>query len=405
MNYEDNVLLLKRKLLVIFITSIVCIEINFSKIGFNIGNLVLLFGALIVIFGSFKIRSLNFFATTFMITDFFFAFLLGCSYLFSILWSISPSDTLFQSLVYIITLFSCYMLRDIDANYLIRIILLSAFWVAIFSLLALVISKSYALQPVQSTWVPELRGIFKHQQRLGLFMSLALGLAVISIINKSKDIFIGKILKYKKCYLIFISFIVVFAFARLYIAFSILAFFLTYSFTRSQKSRYITITIFICILMYLYNINAGGILIDSYDNGDISLTGRFTIWDRTIEQALLKPNLGFGFGVFNSSQLDYIWTQYYRPPHAHNSFIQAFFDGGWVGVSLLCIVVYKHFTVATKISSSNQKISYTSYIFFLALICSFTGVTYGGKPSVLYSLVFLFIAITKNKTRRKIKWT
>jgi O-antigen ligase len=405
MNHEIKNLYFKQKLLVTFIISIVCIEVNFGKVGFNIGNLILLCGSLVVIAGSFKIRTLGFVFSTFIVSDFFFAFLLGLSYLLSVIWSVSPTDTLFQYFVYITTLFSCYMLRDLNVNYIIRIILLAAFWVAILSLLALVMSKSYALQPVQSTWVPELRGIFKHQQRLGLFMSLALGLAVISIINGHKDIFFGKILKYKKCYLIFISFIVIFAFARLYIAFSIIAFILAYLLTKSHMSKYITIAAFLIALIYLYNVNAGGALIESYDNGDISLTGRFTIWARTIEQGLLKPILGFGFGVFNSPQLDYMWSQYYRPPHAHNSFIQAFFDGGWVGVSLLCILIYNHFLVSTKVFSKYQKINHTSYIFFLALICSFTGVTYGGKPSILYSIVFLFIATAKNKTLRKIKWS
>jgi O-antigen ligase len=322
----------------LFIISILTLEINFGPLGFNLGNILAVLGSVFIIFIMNKSTTDNYFISILRMPDFLWALLLSCFYLISVYWSVSPKDTFVQSMYFIILLIGCYSLHGIDRSIIIRIILNCAFWVAILSLLALIIDRNYALQPFQSTSFPELRGIFKHQQRLGLFMCLSLGLAVIAYINKEKDVFIGRILKYKKSYIIFIGLVALFAFARLFILFSFIAFFVAFLLTKYRATKYITILLFLSYCFYLYNIDISSQLFESYKNGDLSLTGRLLVWERSINHALLSPLSGYGYGTFYSPTLDYIWAGDYRPPHAHNSFIQAFFDGGWIGLVLLMAV-------------------------------------------------------------------
>jgi O-antigen ligase len=387
----------------IFMISIICIEVNFGINAFNIGNLIALLGSFIVICFFLKTRGVSYSAELFLMPDFIFAFLLGVFFAISTWWSISPNDTIVQSLYFFIILIGSYHLKDCDLKMVIRTLLIITFWVAILSIIALLISRNYALQPAQSTSFPELRGIFRHQQRLGLFMCLSLGIAVIAYLNNESEVFIGRILKYKKLYILFITLVTIFAFARLYMLFSVISLIICFLMTKYVFVRNVTVLSFIIILLYLYNIEAGAFFLQSYTNDDISLTGRVWIWKTTLEQAMMKPILGFGYGVFNSPLMDYMWKGNYRAPHAHNSLIQAFFDGGWIGLSLLIILIYQHFKKSTKIIFQNKKIQYSSYVFFQALICSFTGVTYAGKPSVLYSFLFLFLALTPYK-KLKIVW-
>lgn len=395
---------LTKNLLLFFIICIVGIEVNFGFEVLNIGNLIVFLGSLFVIILSLTYRKSSYVWGVFATSDFVLAFLLGIAYGISTIWSLSPSDTIVQTFLFLSILLSCYLLRDANIKTVVRIVLLSAFWVAIFSLIALLISRNYALQPIQSTSFPELRGIFKHQQRLGLFMCLALGVAIIAIINKEKNIFVGKILRYKKFYIGFITFVALFAFARLFMASAVLAFFIAFLLTKSKYTKFITTITFLLTFLYLYNIDIGSYFINSYYRGEISLTGRIMIWERSIAQAITKPMLGFGYAVFNSPDLDYIWSATYRPPHAHNSFVQAFFDGGWIGLILLSCLVYKHLTISSTIIDSGAKINYSNYVFLLALLSSLTGVTYGGKPSILYSFLFLFIAINPGRKIKHVRW-
>jgi exopolysaccharide production protein ExoQ len=142
----------------------------------------------------------------------------------------------------------------------------------------------------------------------------------------------------------------------------------------------------------------------SYQNGDLSLTGRVMVWMKAVNSVESEWLLGNGFAVFNSPNFDYIWGSY-RPPHAHNSFVSIYFEGGFVGVSMLVILVFVHFykSTETKIIGQN-KYNYSNFVFFMAFLSSLTGVTYAGKPSILYSLLFIFIAMDCNKTIKYAKF-
>ena len=204
--------------------STVCLELNFGIEAINIGNLIAFLGSIIAVTLAVTVIGLNKTLGLLKNQTFVFSMIIAAFYFLSCIWSVSPVNSFVQSIYFFTFLVTAYVLSSSDYKLLVRIILNLGFLVGLFSLCALVLNTQYALQPHQSTFMPELRGIFKHQQRLGLFECSVLGIAIIAYIKRDNQIFSGPVLQFKLPFIIFISFIVIFSFARLFIFFSFLAF-------------------------------------------------------------------------------------------------------------------------------------------------------------------------------------
>lgn len=393
---------MENKLLAGFLFSILMIEVNLGFSGINLGNIFVSLGSLLVIIVICEKSRPGYMLGMLLSLDFCFVILIAFYFILSIFWSVSPLDTLAQSIYFVLLIVACYALRSTPVYLLVRFIILSSVVVGLLSLFALLISPNFAFQPVSSTAIPELRGIFKHQQRLGLFMYLSAGLIALAIFNREPHVFEGSIMKHKWKILFFVTFVGVLAFARLNMLFAFLAFTLCLFSSRYGFLKRITILLLVTIVLLFIFSHWPETIYYNYKSGDISLSGRFIIWERTLEYSMDRATLGYGFGTFNAPILDYFWGDY-RPPHAHNSFVQAYFDGGVVGFILFVILAFIHFFVSTKITT-NTKFSYSSFVFYLTFLCSFTGVIYAGKPSVLYAFLFLFIAVESRTATRYLKF-
>ncbi|MBI3475568.1 MAG: O-antigen ligase family protein [Acidobacteria bacterium] len=72
---------------------------------------------------------------------------------------------------------------------------------------------------------------------------------------------------------------------------------------------------------------------------DSTLTGRTEIW-RRLFGLVDNPLFGSGFESFwLSDKIDTTFTFFYRLNEAHNGYIEVFLNGGWVGITLLAILL------------------------------------------------------------------
>ncbi len=80
---------------------------------------------------------------------------------------------------------------------------------------------------------------------------------------------------------------------------------------------------------------------------DATLTGRTAVWDLVL--SLTKnPMIGTGFESFwLGPRLDKIWSVYWwHPNEAHNGYIEVFLNLGWIGVSLLAVLIVTGYRTA-----------------------------------------------------------
>lgn len=320
--------------------------------------------------------------------------------LVSSFWSPSPAGTLYQTLLISAIFFSSLIICRADQLLLIRYISFTAGVIALLSILMIFISHELAFQPFASGDRPELRGIFEHQLRLGLYMGLTLFLIALSWLNKDfNKTFPNKIIILTLIPPIIIAFIM--AYARLYTLFIILAFIATYSLSKSKIIRWTTfLSILIIVLSAVYYQKT----IDSALSNagvDTSLTGRTTIWIKTLNEASRFPWLGHGFSSFDMPPYDHMWTGFYRPPHPHNSYIQAYFENGIIGLILIVCLSISHLYISVKKCKLDKKYSYSLFLAIVLILGSLTGANYASKPASLFCISLLFISAQILRSRRE----
>jgi O-antigen ligase len=75
---------------------------------------------------------------------------------------------------------------------------------------------------------------------------------------------------------------------------------------------------------------------------DTTLSGRTTLWELALEKIAERPWLGYGYQGFwqNGGGAEIIWKhEGYKPPHAHNGFINITLDLGIVGLFLFLLTI------------------------------------------------------------------
>jgi O-antigen ligase len=93
---------------------------------------------------------------------------------------------------------------------------------------------------------------------------------------------------------------------------------------------------------------------------DPSLSGRTSLWEGAIEKIMQRPWLGYGYQGFwlEEGEAFDIWkAEGYKPPHAHNGFINMALDFGLIGLSLFLLTLGINYARAVKwLQSSNRAI-------------------------------------------------
>lgn len=313
----------------------------------------------------------------------------------SMAWSLSATGTLRTALplvaVWVATLFLCRL----PVVYAVRVVVIVAICVAVLSLLMIPLSPDLAYQPSSSTGMPELRGIFNHQLRLGAFTALAVGLLLIARANND----IGAVLtKWRFFNYVGIAILVVVTFlsrARGYVGIAIIAVILTFLLSRRGSRKWITLVA--VSLGAIWVVGRLDLILSDLETSygvDTSLTGRTEIWSKVLGE-ISERNffLGYGFDTFRLSAFDYIFGTHYRPNHAHNSYVQALFETGVVGLALIAALVVLQLITAWKSSIRCNAFSYSLFLVLYAAIGSIVGLNYAGKLSALFGIMLLFLAI------------
>lgn len=316
---------------------------------------------------------------------------------YSATWSPVAGATLFQFVLLSIAWLGTIFLGGQHILSVVRYLIISAVVVAVLSLLIVPIMPGFAFQPHSSSGIPELRGIFNHQLRLGLFMALACGLIGIAALNKDLPrIFSKRWMAPTAFGIVFV--VMIFAAARLYTVAVILALVLTFGLSQRGWPRYVCLAI-IALGLYLILSDQSTLLGQLEDQGvDTSLTGRTTLWEKTLRVANQKPGWGYGFASFDSQAFDWMWYRY-RPPHPHNSFIQAYFETGVIGLSVILFMVAVHLQQAIYYAGRERRYSYTLFVVALTVLGSLTGANYAAKPSSLLTIALLMLAIEVRRGR------
>ncbi|MEN4955912.1 O-antigen ligase family protein [Stenotrophomonas indicatrix] len=306
-------------------------------------------------------------------------------------WSPSLADTLYQLALLSVIFFGTIMISSAPVELVVRYVFLFGAIASVLSLLVIPVDHSLAFQPFTSGDRPELRGIFEHQLRLGLFTGCALGLLTLVWLNGDMH----RVFPRRWWVLLAVPVMVgVFylAYARLYSVFVVAALMLTASFSMRKPVRWAVTVIAIAAIAFALTFQAGIESTLAAAGVDTSLTGRTTIWMKTANEAMLSPWKGYGFGSFDNAVFDHMWPGFYRPPHPHNSFLQAFFETGYLGMVLVILLALSHLAVSGR-KDPERPYSYTFFMVVTMILGSLTGANYASKPVTLYCLVTLMVSM------------
>ncbi len=383
-----------KTLLFIFLISVVLLDVSLGQTPFKFGNIALLLSS--SVFVGYHLLNFNgrFQVVRYGLPDIFYLCfaVLVC---ISAAWSYKSENAIFQSVMMVLIWLVCVNLSKNDNFIIIRSLLYIALFISLVSILLIPLFPSVVFQPSPSGSIPELRGIFHHQLRFGLFFGIIFGIICISSYNGD----LKKIIESKSIRLLIFMLVVVsmlLSFARLYIFFTFLSLFLAFVISRYNARLLVFGMLFCCCLLIYFFIGDIVSFLESI-GFDTTLTGRVRIWTITSEIASDSGFLGFGYSSFESDAFARYWGLY-RPSHAHNSFLQIYFELGVLGVFILALMIFSHLKSVIFSGGKNQ-VSISLFLFFLTFLGSFTGMNYGGKPSVLMIvfLMFFYIEVNDNK--------
>jgi O-antigen ligase len=102
---------------------------------------------------------------------------------------------------------------------------------------------------------------------------------------------------------------------------------------------------------------------------DATLTGRTAVWDLVL--SLTKnPMIGTGFESFwLGPRLDKIWSVYWwHPNEAHNGYIEVYLNLGWIGLSLLAVLMVTGYRTAISALRRDPESAGIRLAFFLVAV-------------------------------------
>jgi exopolysaccharide production protein ExoQ len=377
-----------------FIISIFLLDIDIPG-DFKFGNLSLFLISIVVLF-FYMFSNLNKYKCD--LTDYIFLLYVMFA-VSSAFWSPNFIDTIFHGSLWLVIIYGCRGLAFSSKIKVLRYVIYVAIILCILSLLVIPIFPNYAWQSHSSTGIPELKGVFFHQLRLGVFSGIILGMLIISSLNGDFYKIFPKCNSKKLpiCLILFFLFILFMSQARLYTLFFILSLLVNIIIDRLNKPIDKMFAIFCLVILVVFVTNWNYIFNELDMMGvDATLTGRTLIWERTLD-IINNSNVfftGFGYPSFDSPQFDIEWP-WYRPAHPHNSFIQVYFELGVLG--LLIIISFVVFSFKEIFISKKNKFSYSGFLYIYTLLGSLTGSNFGGKPSVLFVLFYFIFLIEKSE--------
>ncbi len=296
----------------------------------------------------------------------------------SVTWSYVGFESVVQSLPLLIMLLGLIALANLPVRQTVDAIILVSLTVAVLSWGAGLLIPSLGAS-IGPGW--RLNGIMAHPQRMVLLMAVA-GMLLVSVILSGDRLFKNRIFDYAALVLFFVT-----ASATQTRAFSSYAAisvgFLV--FTRSKpgaKTFAILIVLMFALVLYLdYDSVLELYARDGTNN--TTLSGRTTIWTKTLALAVNHMWIGHGFSAFFSDLTRNFFVSYV-PPHAHNDALNILFETGATGLGLMAA-----FLLSCLWYFIRGQLPCSGHLVLFALFCGTTGVILGGKLSTPMVLILL----------------
>jgi O-antigen ligase len=159
-----------------------------------------------------------------------------------------------------------------------------------------------------------------------------------------------------------------------------------------------TITLALCAVFL-----PGANLVQSIGR-DSSLTGRTEIWAAVIS-VVKNPILGAGFESFwSGDRLPKIWRIINEPgiQEAHNGYLEVYLNLGWIGVTLLAILIVSGYWNVIALLRRDRKAGTIRLAFFVVgLIFSFTEAGFRMMSLVWIAFLLSTLAVPASKLRKE----
>ncbi len=298
-------------------------------------------------------------------------------------WSVSPGEGKAHILMMWIFYLTALSLANEPVYKTVRVFFAACLIVFVSSWVLLAGGVRWALS---RTDIWRLKGVMLHEQMLGFVCVMAILLALVWYLNR------------QRCgdtsYLGLIAGFIVLALITL-VATKVRAF-----------SAYFMLTVFVVFFMYIrgpariYVLAAGAVcaaslfvLVDiilpllSRGEQDETLSGRTLVWEVTWNQIVDRPIQGYGFATY-PGYFATLWGAW-SPAHAHNLWLQVWFENGAVAVILFAAMLIGMLVNGYRFYRLTGLLSYTFFLALFCLLASMTSVIVGAKMGTFYGMLLI----------------
>jgi O-antigen ligase len=232
-----------------------------------------------------------------------------------------------------------------------------------------------------------LRGVMMHEFRLGYLAAAALLASTCVLARREHFPSIGR--AFTTVVFVVAAVTLLATQTRSLTVYTLLCFGLVAFFWGKPSLRAAVTAVFVAAL--LAGLAFSGPVIEAFTRGeqDATLTGRTMVWARTLTLAEPHWLLGAGFKSYLHPSFDWIFTEY-RPPHAHNAYLNAYFETGVVGAGLLLLFNLAVLVESWRFQRLRGVPSISFYLFLLITMSGMTGVLLGSMLATLVGFALVF---------------
>ena len=255
----------------------------------------------------------------------------------SVMWSVAP-DVTFRRTVALFgtTAFGVYLASRYSVHDLLRLLGWVLTAIVVLSVVTVFFFPNHGISPEDGTW----RGIFVHKNALGRAMALACLAFLFRVCQRG---IANRLASLALLLLAVVALLGSRSVAGLLTAVTVAVTMPLWPVFRLRRTLMVAAAVFILIVVggsAIWLITASDVMVSAVGK-DPSLTGRAGLWLAVVESIATRPWLGHGYSAFWlgwGGESATIWrTLEWRPPHAHNGFLDLGLELGGVGIALFVV--------------------------------------------------------------------
>jgi len=145
---------------------------------------------------------------------------------------------------------------------------------------------------------------------------------------------------------------------------------------------------------------------------DATLTGRVDLWHLVIPYGNERPVLGYGYGAFwieDSPRTQEIWRALnsYKPPHAHNGWIETYLELGMVGCGVVAVQLLQMWVNAARAANQGRDVDapYMLLVVVMMLIFNMVEADLIRAPALFWPFLIIGPVAMSKVMRQKARGT